>query len=63
MSKVVLGDMDLSDFETWELVEELERREGVRNEKVAPYDGYEFLIDDDVKEKGVGPVTVLTVFD
>ncbi len=47
--------MNLNEISTYDLVEELKKREGVRAERVAPYEDYQLSVN--------GPVVVLVVTD
>lgn len=54
--------MNLSDFSTKELAEELSKREAVEKITVEPYREYRFFVED--KEfSGSGPVIILKIFD
>ncbi len=55
-------EFDLSMVPTYELVEELRKREGVFDKYVEPYEPYSITIGDKT-ESEQGPAIILTVID
>ena len=58
--------MELNEFSTKELVEELRKREGVKSMNVTPYNSYFVFVDDDFEDIEVdetGPAIILIVTD
>lgn len=54
--------MDLSNFSTKELVEELSKREAVEKITVEPYEQYSITVEEQ-KANVEGPVVILRIWD
>lgn len=54
--------MELADFSTKELVEELSKREAVEKIAVKPYEEYSMTVGEQ-KTNGEGPVVILRIWD
>jgi len=55
--------LELSNFSTKELVEELKKRDGVDSIQVNPYVRYEINVEENPRIKETGPAIILNVID